>query len=331
MENGTPQAAKRARPFRKAVLRGLGVVLPPLLTLALFFWAWSLVQHYVLRPIEGTTRYVIVEAIWDVQSPASEMLDGEGRTVFNRNSQQYTVLPRTDEGIPSHVADRVARLVDLKTASAQDCYRAFVTAEYLRPIVVVPVFLCLFTILLYLLGKLLAARAGSLVWNSFERSISKLPLVRNVYSSVKQVTDFIFKERGDVEYTRVVAVEYPRRGVWSIGFVTGESMLAIRKHAEEPVLSVLMPTSPMPATGFIITVPRSHTLDLNITVDQAIQFVVSCGVVVPSTQVQEGDVLEADNVKQAIEQAVGDDSIDDMDEPPGELEGGSNPTPSAAS
>jgi uncharacterized membrane protein len=69
-----------------------------------------------------------------------------------------------------------------------------------------------------------------------------------------------------------------------MGFVTGESFLDIRNAADEPVLSVLMPTSPMPATGFTISVRKSETIDLNLTIDQAIQFCVSCGVVVPEHQ-----------------------------------------------
>ena len=69
-----------------------------------------------------------------------------------------------------------------------------------------------------------------------------------------------------------------------MGFVTGDSMLDIRNAAGEPMLTVLMPTSPMPATGFTISVPKSETIDLNITIDQAIQFCVSCGVVVPPHQ-----------------------------------------------
>jgi uncharacterized membrane protein len=82
----------------------------------------------------------------------------------------------------------------------------------------------------------------------------------------------------------VVAIEYPRKGLWSVGFVTGESMMALESAASEPVLSVLMPTSPMPATGFTITIRQSETIDLDISLDQAIQFVVSCGVVVPTGQ-----------------------------------------------
>ncbi|NIO38894.1 MAG: DUF502 domain-containing protein, partial [Burkholderiales bacterium] len=68
-----------------------------------------------------------------------------------------------------------------------------------------------------------------------------LPVIRNVYSSVKQVTDFAFNE-SEIRFTRVVAVEYPRRGIWSLGFLTGESMIDIKSAAGEPVVTVLMPT-----------------------------------------------------------------------------------------
>ncbi len=149
----------------------------------------------------------------------------------------------------------------------------------------IPVFLFFFVSLLYLLGRFLAAGVGRIFVNGIEALINRLPIVRNVYSSVKQVTDFMFTER-EIEFNRVVAVQYPRKGIWSIGFVTGESMLDIRSAANEPVLSVLMPTSPMPATGFTVTVSKSETIDLDITIDQAIQFIVSCGVVIPAHQQQ---------------------------------------------
>ena len=100
------------------------------------------------------------------------------------------------------------------------------------------------------------------------------------------MTDFLFSER-EIEYTQVVAIEYPRRGIWTLAMVTGESLLDIRCAANEPVLSVLVPTSPMPFTGFTVTVKKSETLDLNITMDQAFQFIVSCGVVVPPQQIAE--------------------------------------------
>ena len=96
-------------------------------------------------------------------------------------------------------------------------------------------------------------------------------------------TDFAFSER-DIEFNRVVAIQYPREGIWSLGFVTGNSMREIAEATGEPMLSVLMPTSPMPMTGFTVTVKKSEAIDLNLTVDEAIQFIVSCGVVVPMQQ-----------------------------------------------
>jgi uncharacterized membrane protein len=116
-----------------------------------------------------------------------------------------------------------------------------------------------------------------------ERGILRIPLVNKVYGSVKQVTDFAFSER-EIEFNRVVAIQYPREGIWSLGFVTGNSMREITEATGEPMLSVLMPTSPMPMTGFTVNVKRSEAIDLNLTVDEAIQFIVSCGVVIPAQQ-----------------------------------------------
>ena len=84
-----------------------------------------------------------------------------------------------------------------------------------------------------------------------------------------------------MQYTRVVAIEYPRKGIWTLAFVTGEGMHDIQNAVDEPVISAFVPHSPMPFTGFAVTVKKSETIDLNISVDQAIQFVVSCGVVIP--------------------------------------------------
>jgi uncharacterized membrane protein len=170
--------------------------------------------------------------------------------------------------------------------TAKGVYQRYVELKYLQPYKVLPAFLAIFILILYLLGKFMAARIGRLLVDTFERGVHQLPLVRSVYSSVKQVSDFLFTFR-EIEYTRVIAVEYPRMGIWSLGFVTGESMDDIEAAANEPVLSVLMPTSPMAVTGYTINVKKSEVLDLNITVDQACQFIISCGVVCPPRQLSE--------------------------------------------
>jgi len=274
----SPEGTKQ-RPFRRAVLRGLGVALPPLLTIVVFLWAWNLILGYVLEPVEGRVHWAIVQLIEDVRTERPNAAE----------AGNYQEL-ESGEWIPKHVYDHVRKNPgkDLQQ-TAQSYFDRYVWSRWLPRWGTIPLFLSLFLLILSMLGRFLAAGMGRLMWATFENLIQRVPIIRNVYSAVKQVTDFVFTER-DIEFNRVVAVEYPRKGVWSVGFVTGESMLDIRSSANEPVLSVLMPTSPMPATGFTITVRKSETIDLDITVDQAIQFVVSCGVVVPLQQQHKEDV-----------------------------------------
>jgi uncharacterized membrane protein len=197
------------------------------------------------------------------------------------DDEQYR---RTEDGqfVPVEVYHYVAASVGKNPMprDAKAIYTWYVDNKWLPRHIVVPVFLCLFLLVLYLLGKFLAAGVGRFFWNQMERLIHRVPLVRNVYGSVKQVTDFVFTD-AEVPYTRVVAIEYPRKGMWSLAFVTGDGLWDIRGVAKEPIITVFVPTSPMPFTGFALTVKKSEVVELTITVDQAIQFFVSCGVVVP--------------------------------------------------
>lgn len=137
---------------------------------------------------------------------------------------------------------------------------------------------------IYFVGRVVTVKLGAyLVAQAESIVLGKLPVVGRIYSSLKQVTDFVFSER-TVSYNRVVAIQYPREGIWSLGFVTGTGMRAIADGAGEPTVTVLVPTSPMPMTGYTMSVPRSGVLDLDITVDQAFQFTLSCGVLVPPGQ-----------------------------------------------
>ncbi len=272
-------------PFRRAVLRGLAVLLPPLLTIVIFLWIGNTVVNYLLEPMESGARRLLLshfqgEILEQEQVGSEFMRDGTEKTA-------HRPFVQTEDGrvLPAEIYDFARREIrGPMPSSADEIIQVYVERRYLRRHTVIPVFLCVFLMVLYLLGKFLAAGVGRFFWMQFERVIHRLPLVRNVYSSVKQVTDFMFSER-EIEYTRVVAIEYPRKGIWTLAMVTGESLLDIRCAANEPVLSVLVPTSPMPFTGFTVTVKKSETVDLNITIDQAFQFIVSCGVVVPTHQI----------------------------------------------
>ena len=88
-----------------------------------------------------------------------------------------------------------------------------------------------------------------------------------------------------VSFNRVVAVEYPRKGLWSVGLVTGNTMQTIQREAEGSCLTVFIPSSPTPFTGYVITVPEKDTIDLSVTIEEALRFTVSGGVIVPDAQV----------------------------------------------
>jgi uncharacterized membrane protein len=301
---------RKPHSIRRALLRGMGLVMPPLLTVVVFLWAWSVIDTYVLRPVESIARTTILwsmprplNRIPEDVDPAHVLVTRDGES-FSYKSRVY--VPVENQWIPQDYYDAVKADPGKPAPRTAEEYYARYAQLALPRQYVIPVFLLVFILLLYLAGKFLAAGVGRVMWNLGEGIIHRLPIIRNVYSSAKQVTDFVFSER-EVEYTRVVAVEYPRKGIYSLGFVTGESMLDIRAAANEPVLSVLMPTSPMPVTGFTITVPRSETIDLDITIDQALQFVVSCGVVVPPHQMSRGELA------MAISSAVGSHGSDTGD------------------
>ena len=262
-------------------MRGLGVLLPPLLTVVILLWIYATVQSYVLRPVESGARYVLLwktAEIYDSSEVPADLRDdfvalGDGTSIPKEVRQFVSDNPVAREKWEERGGKSKGR----------DIYAAYVDAKYLRPQVVIPVFVITFLAVMYLLGNFLAAGLGRAILELAERAVLSLPLVRNVYGSVKQVTDFMFTET-ELEFSRVVAVEYPRRGIWSIGFVTGESFQDIHSAANEPCLSILIPTSPMPVTGYTVNCLKSEVIDLDITIDQALQFTISCGVVIPENQ-----------------------------------------------
>lgn len=278
------QTGKVARPFRTAMLRGLGVLVPPLLTIVIFLLVGQTVKQYVLDPVTGWVREGLVYTLADVRYDLGPV-DPVARTVTVDGLVYRQV--EGDAFVPLVVYETVRRTLGNRAVprSAEEYYRSYVETTYLRPYIVIPVFLLLFVLVLYLLGKFLAAGIGRAFWRAFEQLIVRLPLIRSVYSAVKQFSDFFFNET-EVQFRKVVAIEYPRRGIWTLAFVVSEGFLDVRAAANEPVVAVFVPSSPMPMTGFTITLPKRDVIDLNITIDQAIQFMVSCGVVAPPYEVQ---------------------------------------------
>lgn len=298
-------------PFRTATLRGLGFVLPPLLTIVFFIWVWGIINSYIVVPVDSALCSATVWLVEDIRSNEeiqAQLATGNPATLLKQQGDHQIFQAKDGvalaqigkQWLPYSVVETVHQSPGNPVfATASEYYDRYVRLRYLKPRLVVPATIAIFISALYLMGKFLTVGMGRFLWHQSENLITQIPIIRNVYSSVKQITDFAFSE-AEFEYTRVVAVEYPRRGIWSMGFVTGEGFRDVSTAAGQPVLTILMPTSPMPVTGFTISVPKSETIDLNITIDQAIQFCVSCGVVVPEHQ-QTSSALEGE-VRRRFEQ-----------------------------
>jgi uncharacterized membrane protein len=160
----------------------------------------------------------------------------------------------------------------------------------------------------YVAGRLLGGFFGRSIYSRIERFITSLPVFKQVYPYVKQIVDFLFSDEKAIKFNRVVVVEYPRKGIWSVGFMTGGTMRAIANHSGDSV-TVFIPSSPTPFTGYTITVPRDEVIEVPISVDEALRFVVSGGVLVPTTQVVEGDdISEAERrrLRRKIESVISD-------------------------
>ena len=151
---------------------------------------------------------------------------------------------------------------------------------------------------IYIFGRFVASLLGRSVWRMVERAFFRMPVVKQIYPYVKQVTDFLFGEK-KLRFSRVVVVEYPRKGIWSLGLVTGAGMQSIGRTLGEEFLTVFVPSSPTPLTGYVVTVRRDEVLDLPISIDDAIRFVVSGGVIMPVSQLpSEAEVTLARKGKQ---------------------------------
>lgn len=152
-------------------------------------------------------------------------------------------------------------------------------------------------VLVYIVGRFVGSIIGRTVWHGLERVLIRLPLIKQVYPSIKQITDFIILNDNKVETSRVVAVEYPRKGIWSLGFVTNSGMKALADATGRELLSVFIPSSPTPMTGYTITVGRDEVIDLPLEYEQALQFTVSGGVVLPSSEMTVQQLLGRDRVR----------------------------------
>ena len=133
---------------------------------------------------------------------------------------------------------------------------------------------------LFLTGMLATNVAGQWALRQGNRLLNRIPIVKSIYSSVQQVSDTLFSSSGNA-FREAVLVQYPREGTWTIAFVTGKPGGEAANHLPGDYISVYVPTTPNPTSGFFLMLPREDAIALAMSVDDALKYVISMGVVAP--------------------------------------------------
>ena len=265
--------------FRRSFLRGLAVVLPATLTLWILVQAYLWVNESIAAPINAGIQFTVeqVFAAW----PA--IPDGLGITPSDEDIKMARIALELPAGDTSQDATIITN------------YRNGVVESWWTnywPVRMIGLFVAVAAV--YLAGRFVGGWMGRAGYRWLERLISSVPVVKKIYSWIKQVVDFLFSQQDNpINFSRVVAVQYPRHGIWSVGFQTGHVMKSMADSTDEDAITVFIPSSPTPFTGYTITVPRKDTINLPLTVEEAIGFTISAGVLRPPSEYTEQTLLDA--------------------------------------
>jgi uncharacterized membrane protein len=134
-------------------------------------------------------------------------------------------------------------------------------------------------VVLLVTGLIVSNLIGRRLVQYWDGVIRRIPLVRSIHGGVKSFAESVFSQSNS--FRKVVMIQYPRAGVWSIGFITAEDVAEIRIKTGVPHACVYIPTTPNPTSGFIVMVPSSEVVELQMTVDSAMKMIITCGVVMP--------------------------------------------------
>jgi uncharacterized membrane protein len=133
---------------------------------------------------------------------------------------------------------------------------------------------------LWLTGVAVTNMVGQWMVDQWNRIFSNIPIVKSIYTSVKQVSDTLFSSSGQA-FRQAVLVQYPRPDAWTIAFVTGKPSGEVAEQLPGDMLTLYVPTTPNPTSGFMLMVPRADVRELHMSVDEALKYIISMGVVAP--------------------------------------------------
>lgn len=258
--------------FRTFFVRGLAILLPTVITLWLLVIAYGFVQDRIAQPINrGIRQLVLVASPWPRASDAELSAFEAGL-----NGEQRRQWASADPGGSAAGSIQSRWIVhEARRAKIRDWWDRYRWGLDLIGLVIA-------VGIIFTVGATLGSFIGRRIQARAEQLITRIPIIGRVYPSVKQMTDFFVGDSvSKMRFNKVVAVQYPRTGIWSLGFVTGTPMTPIRAAAGGEVLTVFVPNSPTPFTGFVITARREDTIDLPLTIEEALRFVVSGGLLTP--------------------------------------------------
>ena len=136
-------------------------------------------------------------------------------------------------------------------------------------------------LVIFITGLLTANIIGQKLVSFWEGVLWRIPVVKSIYWGIKQVSDTIFSSQGEA-FRKALLVQYPREGSWTIAFMTGQPGGDVVNHLEGEYISVYVPTTPNPTSGFFLMMPKSDVIELDMSVDEALKYIISMGVVPPN-------------------------------------------------
>ncbi len=253
---GADTSNKIGARYKRAFLTGLATLLPTILTISVLIFCFNFVKDTIAGPVNDL-MVTVLKTEW-AQTWYWEKL-------LNRQPEWFLEKPAAGAS-----AEEIAEFV-----AFSDRVQAHVP-PWLGFVIAL--------VLILLVGFIFKGYLGRQLLRFLEGMIQRLPVIKTIYPYAKQVTEFFFENKRPIQYESAVSVEYPRRGIWCIGFVTSEGFRDVQEATQEQVVNIFIPSSPTPFTGYTIMVPRDEVIPLNLTVDEALRFTISGGVLLPPNQ-----------------------------------------------
>ncbi len=229
--------------FRRTFLTGLAALFPILITVFLLSWLYGQLDRTIGQRVNTVCKEVLVSR----PDLFEDVFPAAGSEVVNSPQRRQAYA---DENFPSFLGVSIG-------------------------IVGVLLFV-------YFIGLVVRGYVGSRLVSRVDRFFERFPVIKSIYPHARQVADFLFGTHNRLGFRRVVAVQYPRRGIYTVGFLTGDGVKDVQDQSGQNLVSVFIPTSPAPMTGFVILVPVGDVMELEMGVEEAIRYTVTAGMVTAS-------------------------------------------------